>query len=502
MRKVLSIGKQLGFKTVETGSRGLGWAYPLATDPANGAPVPGTKGSGSDKGVGLRFYSLLLIPLTLAAVFFYASPVGADDFDDSPPEWEFLLWGGQPSTALPNKMLIQVPAGAHPEERENGPDRASRDETSQLSKADSMSLESHETAESWSERLMKKFTPLLASSRDSSILLKPVIELQGDHSRAPFRALFLRNIPPLYVTPTLPGEGIWQSGGLPTGKDGIPTVYRTSYRPSVTYANAVVHMMVFDMKQLSVKLYIGSTEPGGSSKTATVEPQDKPRLLAITNALWKQKHSGEGGAIFRGTVLKKLAPGLATIVVYNDDSVDILEWNDGIPTSLVRDARQLRHLIVKDGKVVDSVIQGGRRADSEIGLGFLLSEEEPAPNPYWGGFAGLAPAPNYGEDWFIATRSAFGIRRDGNLVFAIGHHISTKDLAKALVLAGCERAIHGDANPHNVVGNLYYGNGDGEIVKKVKLSPEQKTYTLDRYDRSYTSDFFGFFLKREEGEQS
>jgi hypothetical protein len=300
----------------------------------------------------------------------------------------------------------------------------------------------------------------------------------------------------------MPGEGVWQSGGLPTGKDGMPIVYTTSYRPSVRYANAVAHMMLFDMKQLSMKLYIGSTEPGGSSKTASVEPQDKSRLLAITNALWKQKHSGEGGAIFRGTVLKTLMPGLATIVAYNDDSVDILEWNDGIPTSLVRDARQLRHLIVKEGKVVDSVIQGGRRADSEIGLGFLLSEEEQAPNPYWGGFAGLAPTPTYGEEWFIATRSAFGIRKDGNLVFAIGHHISTKDLAKALVLAGCDRAIHGDANPHNVVGNLYYGNGDGEIVKRVKLSPEQRSYTLDRYDKSYTSDFFGFFLKREAGKPS
>ena len=90
-------------------------------------------------------------------------------------------------------------------------------------------------------------------------------------------------------------------------------------------------------------------------------------------------------------MLKELAPGLATIVAYSDDSVDILEWNDGIPTSLIRDARQLRHLIVKEGRVVDSVIQGGRRADSEIGLGFLLSEEEQAPYSYWGGFAGSHP---------------------------------------------------------------------------------------------------------------
>jgi hypothetical protein len=493
MRKMLSIGKRLGPKTLETGSRGLRWVRP------RGASLPDAAPAGD---VGFRFYCILLVLLALATAFYCTSPVAADDFDESPPEWECLLWGGQPSTAKQKETLIKVPAVAHPEETENGSVRDPRDETKQVTKADSSSPDSRETLESWDKRLTKKFTPLLASSRNSSILLKPVIEMAGDHSRAPFRTLFLRNIPPLYMTPAMPGEGVWQSGGLPTGKDGMPIVYSTSYRPSVGYANAVAHMVLFDMKQLSMKLYIGSTEPGGSNETATVEPQDKSRLLAITNALWKQKHSGEGGAIFRGTVLKKLAPGLATIVAYNDDSVDILEWNDGIPTSLIRDARQLRHLIVKDGKVVDSVMQGGQRADSEIGLGFLLSEEEQVPNWYWGGFARLAPTPNYGEEWFIATRSAFGIRKDGNLVFAIGHHISTKDLAKALVLAGCERAIHGDANPHNVVGNLYYSNGDGEIVKRVKLSPEQRSYTLDRYDRSYTSDFFGFFFKREESEPS
>lgn len=493
MRKMLSIGKRLGRKTLETWSCGLRWIRPRGASLADAAPAGD---------IGFRFCCTLLIVLALTAALICTSPAAADDFDESPPEWEFLLWGGQPSTVQPKEALTKVPVVARPQERETGSVRNPRNETKQMTEADSMSPESRETSESLDERLTKKFAPLLALSRDSSILVKPVIELEGDHSRAPFRMLSLRNIPPLYMTPAMPGEGVWQSGGLPTGKEGMPIVYRTSYRPSARYANAVAHMILFDMKQLSVKLYIGSTEPGGSSKTATVEPQDKSRLLAITNALWKQKHSGEGGAIFRGTVLKELAPGLATIVAYSDDSVDILEWNDGIPTSLIRDARQLRHLIVKEGRVVDSVIQGGRRADSEIGLGFLLSEEEQAPYSYWGGFAGLAPTLTYGEEWFIATRSAFGIRKDGNLVFAIGHHISTKDLAKALVLAGCERAIHGDANPHNVVGNLYYGNGNGEIVKRVKLSPEQRSYTLDRYDRSYTSDFFGFFLKREEGEPS
>jgi hypothetical protein len=500
MRRALSIGKQPGCKSLETEAPDARWVCTGGASAIDGLPGKGVKIPISRTISSFGFFCLLLILPALLMIFSWVSAVGAYDFDESPPEWEFLLWGG-PRPTQGQEGSVQIPAATLPKERENNLPQIPNDERGETTQSGSVSQEGRQNHAPSSERLGGQSSPVLALSRDSSILLKPVTEFPGDHSRSPFRQIFLRNIPPLYVTPAMPGEGVWQSGGLPTGKDGMPVVYRTSYRPSVRYANAVVHMLIFDMKQMSMKLYIGSTEPGGSTKTATVEAEDKVRLLAITNALWKQKHSGEGGAIYRGTVLKKLAPGLATVVVYNDDSVDILEWNDGIPTSLVRDARQLRHLIVKEGKVVDSVIQGGRRADSEIGLGFLLSEVESTSNPYWGGFAGLAPTPNYGEEWFIATRSAFGIRKDGNLVFAIGHHISTKDLAKALVLAGCERAIHGDANPHNVVGNLYYGSGDGEIVKRVKLSPEQKSYTLDRYDRSYTSDFFAFLLKRDGEEQ-
>jgi hypothetical protein len=275
-------------------------------------------------------------------------------------------------------------------------------------------------------------------------------------------------------------------------------MYRTSYRPSIEYPNAVVHMLILDMKKLDVRLYIGSTEPGGSTSTASIEPDIRQNLLAVTNALWKQKHAGEAGAIMRGKVIKPLCPGMATMVVYNDGSPDILEWNAGIPLSCVSDARQLRHLIVKNGKVVDTVIKSGRNSDSEIGLGLLLVEDTQAaaPEQYWWGY-GPQSSFTAGEQWFIATRSAFGIRKDGALVFAAGHHISTRDLAKALVLAECDRAIHADANPHNVLANLYVRNSDGAVVKRAKLSPDQRD-TLNRYDRHYTSDFFGFFIKPEE----
>jgi len=335
-------------------------------------------------------------------------------------------------------------------------------------------------------------------------------------SRDPYHRLSLNNIAPLYLSPRLEGEGVWEWKDMPAGDNGWPVIYKTTYRPSRDHPNAVVHMLLFDMKGVSMRLYMGSSEPGAPKGASKIEEEDKSRLLAITNALWKQKHSGGAGTIFRGRVIKEMVPGIATLVIYHDGSVDLVEWNDGIPLRLIRDARQLKHLIVNDGRVVNSVIKHGERVDSEIGLGFLLSEDPQQDYPYWGGYYGNRggyygnwggyyrgrPQVNYSDEWYIATRSAFGIRRDGNLVFAIGHHISTKDLARALVLAGCVRAIHGDANPHNVVGNLYYPAEDGSIIKKAKLSPDQKNYTLNRYvNRSYTSDFFGFF-RRPKGEEA
>jgi len=320
--------------------------------------------------------------------------------------------------------------------------------------------------------------------------------------------LELDNIPPLYVTPHLPGEGVWESRGLPTLPDGTAVLYRTSYRPSVKYPNAIAHMLLLDTRRVSMRLYLGSSEPGATKGSSMIEPEKRSALLAITNALWKQRHSGEAGTIFRGTVLKRLFPGMATLAVYKDGSVDILEWSDGIPVSIISDAKQLKHLIVKDGKVVDSIVKGGQRADSEIGMGYLLVENEASSSsssyPYYYGYYGGGDSPTHtsGEDWFIATRSGFGIRKDGSLVFAIGHHIGTKDLAKALVLAGCERAMHGDANPHNVLANLYFNSGNGAIAKKAKLSPDQRSDTLNRYvDRSYASDFFAFFSWGEEDEE-
>lgn len=435
----------------------------------------------------------------LAVLLLVWPPAGvrADSFDEDPPVWEPLLRGGRINQEGDSSLQAKPsPDGSdHPVESvgsTESPTGNAKREAAASGSGDgpAPAVPRVEVRPVHAPRHLAGTYPSMISSRMS--------DLPPMYSRDPFSALLLRNIDPLYTSPALPGEGIWDSSTMPTDRNGWPVVYRTSYRPSVEYPNAIAHMLLFDMRRVHMRLYIGSSEPGAPKDSSEVEPDMIPRLLCITNALWKQKHARGAGAIFRGKVLRPMVPGMATLVSYKDHSVDILEWNDGIPVSMVEDARQLRHLIVNDGRVVDTVIKGGQRVDSEIGLGFLLSEDSQPGYAYgWGGYYwNQGPRHTYGEDWFIATRSAFGIRRDGNLVFAVGHHISTKDLARALVLAGCVRAIHGDANPHNVLGNIYQVGTDGQIVSKAKLSPDQKDYTLNRYVKnSYTSDFYGFFRK-------
>lgn len=300
-------------------------------------------------------------------------------------------------------------------------------------------------------------------------------------TRDPLNMLRLDNIKPLYTSPALQGEGVWESSGSPRDNQGRPIVYKTFYRPSVDFPNAVVYMMVIDMNLTFMRYYVGSQEPAASRGNSEVENDLRSKILAVTNAMWMQRHSKGAGAIFRGRPVYPMIDGMASLIVYKDGSVDIREWNEDLPVPLIQDARQLSYLIVKDGMVVQSVLRRGRIEDSEIGLGFLL-----------GGGGKDQDGKHF---WFVAHRSAFGIRKDGNLVFAIGHHIGSKDLAKALVLAGCERGMHADANPDNIVANLYLRDTFGNMVRKAKLSPEQANYTLNRYDDSYTKDFFAFFLK-------
>lgn len=299
----------------------------------------------------------------------------------------------------------------------------------------------------------------------------------------PLDLVTIEDIKPLYTSPRLAEEGVWSCTNSPKDAQGLPLTYQTFYRPSVEFPNAVVFMMVVDLRKVFIKYYVGSGEPGAQQAFNDVEPALRSRLIAITNAMWMQRHC-KAGSIFRGKEVYPMVDGYATLIVYKDGSVDIREWGPDIRRDRVEDARQLLHLIVNEGAVVNKIVQDGKVKDAEIGLGFLLG--------------GGARDQDGKHAWFVADRSGFGVRKDGNLVFAVGHHISTKDLAKALVLAGCERAMHADANPSNIVGNLYIRDTYGNLLRKAMLSPDQSKQSIKRYEDGYSKDFFGFFLRQKE----
>ena len=307
----------------------------------------------------------------------------------------------------------------------------------------------------------------------------------------------IKNVAPLYAEPKMPNEGVWIKEDLSDGHDVVPLIYQTFYRPSDNFPNSIVYMMLLNMRRISPRLYLGAAEQYRKGSVSCIEPANQRYLVAVTNALWQTRHAGKGGIILDGQVLKKMEPGVAAIVVYRDGSVDIREWSDEISLAEVQAARQLMHLIVKDGRVVTAVEKNGRLVSSEIGLGALLNEDQPVitvSGGYWGEQTYQQLNTTSGDLWFLANRSAFGVRPDGNLVFAVGHHISTVDLAKALVLAGCVRGMHGDANPGNAVGCLYYTDGNGKIINSQGLSPLQDKKAPDRYlTGSYPKDFFAFF---------
>ncbi|MGC8658835.1 MAG: hypothetical protein ACP5U1_07150, partial [Desulfomonilaceae bacterium] len=132
-------------------------------------------------------------------------------------------------------------------------------------------------------------------------------------TRDPLDMLKLDNIKPLYTSPALQGEGVWQSSGSPRDGHGRPLIYRTFYRPSVDFPNAIVYMMVVDMSMMTMRYYVGSQEPAAAKGNSEVESNMRSKIMAVTNAMWMQRHSKGAGAIFRGKVMYPMLNGAATL---------------------------------------------------------------------------------------------------------------------------------------------------------------------------------------------
>ncbi len=241
-----------------------------------------------------------------------------------------------------------------------------------------------------------------------------------------------KSMPTIAVEPA-PFEGLF----IPRGPliDGFHGVYTTGVRPDDIHTSLFVFVAWIDPLLTKVELFPGTDLPGGSWKQPSKIPKDRCASAIFAGNGGFRLSQSRGGYYAEGKEKKALRDGAASLVIYKDDSVDVLAWGDGVTAAdlpNISSVRQNLELLVIDGK----------------------------PAPYldrtnWGALLSNAT---------YVWRSAWGITADGALLYVGGPALSVDNLVRILIDAGAVRAMEGDINPEWVSGNLYAVDENGNCV--------------------------------------
>ena len=203
-----------------------------------------------------------------------------------------------------------------------------------------------------------------------------------------------------------------------------------------------VTLLRFDQRRARLALHAGSAEPGGQGWTYGdhIDTSEMTRIVAAFNGGFKLSHASVG-FMADGRVAVPLGAGLGSVVTYQNGTTQIGPWHAGVPAAGLEVASVLQNLrlLVDHGVIAPTVKNCILRC--------------------WGAtLGGVAEV----------ARSALGITRDGQLVWAAGEHLSPAGIARALVNAGVIRAVELDINPEWIAGYLYvHGQGRPTAVPVV-----------------------------------
>lgn len=238
-------------------------------------------------------------------------------------------------------------------------------------------------------------------------------------SAASHKAHYYRppNIRPI-IHPALAGEGVWHSTFAGGGSN--PPVLITSFRPEPSYPRVVAGVAWINHTRSSVMLYPGISEPAVTMPNrgpGEVPLNTRSHLVATFNSAFKLADSG-GGFVYNGHTYAPMHSGIATIVRYRNGKVNIMSWSGGSTAGPdVLYARQDLPLIVNHGRRNPNLSDG----------------------PEWGATLGNA---------VLVWRSAVGIDRHGNLIYAAADYQTVGSLANIMVHAGAVRAMEMDINSY------------------------------------------------------
>jgi Phosphodiester glycosidase len=262
--------------------------------------------------------------------------------------------------------------------------------------------------------------------------------------------------------PALRGEGVWHA----TFADGgsRPPVLVTSFRSDpVDYPQMVAGVAWIDHTRTSTWLYPGRVEPSvtlPSRGPMEVPTELRGKVVATFNSGFKLQDSG-GGFADGGHTYAPMKPGLATIMRYRDGNIDVNAWNGGadVGPNIIY-ARQNLPLIVSGGKPNPNLSDG----------------------PEWGATLGNA---------IRVWRSAVGVDRYGNLIYAAADYQTVGSLAAIMIRAGAVRAMELDINTYwtSFISYRYPGaRQPANLLPSMDRSP-------DRYLTPDDRDFFAVYVR-------
>jgi hypothetical protein len=194
-----------------------------------------------------------------------------------------------------------------------------------------------------------------------------------------------------------------------------------------------VALASLDQSTLGLRLHSGTIDAGASGWRygPAILGGERKHLVAAFNGGFKLS-TGAGGFVSYDRVAAPVRDGLGSIVTYADGRTNIGAWHQGVPAP---------------GRRVVSVRQN---------LTLLIDHGVPAGDvtcaSCWGATLGGVSDP---------ARSALGITRNGRLIWVEAQHLTSAQLADALLSAHVVRAVELDINPEWVAG-YFYGHRGGK----------------------------------------
>jgi hypothetical protein len=259
--------------------------------------------------------------------------------------------------------------------------------------------------------------------------------------------------------PALPGEGVWHAARR---SEADPRVLVTTLRNQPEYPRVVAGLAWIDTKRTTITFNPGREEPAVELPRGTMDvpPTRRARLLATFNSGFKLSDAG-GGVVLNGHTYAPMRDGEATLVGYTNGRVDVVAWHYGpVAPHWVAFARQNLPLIVDAGRVNPNLNDTAE----------------------WGATLGNA---------VLVWRSAVGVDRRGNLIYAAGNDQTVGSIAETLKHAGAVRAMELDINSYWVSFITYagaYAHGPANLLPEMSRSPVRYLEPDDR-------DFFAVYTR-------